>query len=198
MNENIPFKHKIPTFLVYSRLILGFVILVIAILLGTKMKETILVLMVIGFLTDVFDGVIARKYKIDSDELRRLDSKIDRIFWVLVVLSCYMMYPDFIKSTLPKIALIFGLELIAVLISYLRFKKYPAPNNYLSKLWGIFVLVSIFEIILSGSSNLLFNLMILIGILSRIDSILIYSILENWERDIISFYHAFKLSLIHI
>ena len=192
MNENLAFKHKIPTLLVYSRLVLGMIILLIAILFGSEMKEIILVLLVIGFLTDVFDGIIARKYKIDSDELRRLDSKIDRIFWSLVLVSCYLMYPEFIKSTLPKIALIFGLELIAVLISYLRFKKYPAPHNYLSKLWGCFVLVSIFEIILSGSSNLLFNLMILFGVLSRIDGILIYSILENWERDIISFYHAFR------
>lgn len=185
--------NNIPILLIYTRLILGIVILLLTLKTGIDFKEMIFAFIIIGFLTDVFDGIIARKLDIDSDKIRRMDSKVDRIFWLLTLLSTYLMYPEFIKGTIPKIMLIFVFEFLAFLVSYLKFKKIPAPHNYLSKLWGCFVLLSLCQIVLTGSSDLLFNLMIITGVLSRIDSIVIYKILKNWERDIPSFYHAIQI-----
>ncbi len=185
--------NNIPILLIYSRVILGIGILILTLSTGIAYKEIIFTFIIIGFLTDVFDGIVARKLKIDSDLIRRLDSKADRIFWLLILLSTYLMYPDFIKSKSLQIILILVFELFAFLVSYLKFQKIPAPHNYLSKLWGCFVLLSLCEIVLTGSSNLLFNLMVLTGVLSRVDSMFIYKILEKWERDIPSFYHAIQI-----
>lgn len=193
MKVNVNLSNKIPEALIYSRLVLGLCILGITIISNNTHKEFIVILILIGFLTDVFDGVVARKLNIDTDYIRRLDSKIDRIFWILVLVSAYLMYPGFIIGVIPKVALIFAFEFMALMISYIRFKKIPAPHNYLSKLWGCLVLISLCEITLKGYSNLLFNAMIVIGIISRIDSIFIYSILKNWERDIPTSYHAFQI-----
>ena len=92
-----------PILLIYSRVILGIVILMLVLSTGTTYKALIFSLIIVGFLTDVFDGIIARKLDIDSDLIRRLDSKADRIFWLLILLSTFLMYPEFIKSRIPQL-----------------------------------------------------------------------------------------------
>ena len=105
------------------------------------------------------------------------------------------MYPSFILSCLPKLIFLFGFEILAIVITCWKFGKIPAPHNLLSKMWGCLVLISLCEIVLFGSSNVFFDGMIFIGIISRIESLLIYSVLKSWDRDIPSLYHAYQLRL---
>ncbi|MEM9820545.1 MAG: CDP-alcohol phosphatidyltransferase family protein [Bacteroidota bacterium] len=186
-------SHQLPYLLIYLRLILGVFILCISLTYPYTLKEVIVGCMLLGFLTDVFDGIIARRLGIASDHLRKLDSVVDRIFWLLILLSIYLMYPVFIKSVCFKISLVLILEIVVVLLCFFRFGKMPSPHNYLSKAWGCFVLLAFCEIVLFGHSVYLFNIMIVLGMISRIESLLIYLLLNRWERDIPSFYHAYLL-----
>jgi CDP-diacylglycerol--glycerol-3-phosphate 3-phosphatidyltransferase len=43
-----------------------------------------LTLMYFGLLTDIFDGIIARKVGVSSEKLRRLDSQTDLVFLAFV------------------------------------------------------------------------------------------------------------------
>src|SRR4051795_10679120 len=40
---------------------------------------------VVGFLTDLFDGIVARRLGVATPGLRRLDSQTDLVFWLCVV-----------------------------------------------------------------------------------------------------------------
>jgi len=77
-------KTKIPIALIYARLIIGFVILLLSIVNTGHYNIWAVTLLTIGLLTDVFDGIIARRLNISTQRLRRMDSTIDVVFFVAV------------------------------------------------------------------------------------------------------------------
>jgi len=183
----------IPILLIYFRLLAGLVILVIAMFKLDNAIPWIIGFMLTGFFSDILDGMVARKLGTSSVALRQLDSIIDRIFWLLVLVACYILYPDFIQSKWMALVLLLTMELLTYLFSLIKFSKTPAPHNLLSKLWGVTIVITLIEIIVSGSSGGMFNIMIYLGILSRFDSLIIHILLKEWDHDIPSFYHAYQL-----
>ena len=76
----MPLKYQIPTLLVYSRLLLGFLIVVVTILRPSFYPLYTVVFLTLGLMSDIFDGIIARHLGVSDEKLRRLDSNIDQIF----------------------------------------------------------------------------------------------------------------------
>ena len=185
--------NKIPLYLIYARSAFGLLIPIIAYLNWEQKIPIIVSLIIIGFLADIFDGIIARKLNVSTAGLRLVDSVVDRIFWLLVLYTCYILHPKYIMEVIGLLILVLSQDLLVYVVSIIRFKKIPSPHNLLSKLWAILIAISFVEIIIRGESST-FNLMIIIGIISRIDSLLIYLILKNWDHDIPSSYHAYQLT----
>lgn len=184
--------NRIPQLLIWSRIGIGLLCMYLA-MLGIEYRTWICILMIVGLLTDIFDGIIARKLNISSVSLRKLDSIVDRFFWLMILASCYILYPEYIKSLLPFVGIILLFEAIVFGISFVKFGKAPSPHNLISKAWGISVAIAFGVIILTGTSQAAFYTMFGLAILSRTDSALIYLILRTWDHDIPSFYHAILL-----
>ena len=70
--------------LIRFRLLLAPIILGLAYFIGESAKITIVILMYLGLLSDILDGIIARKQNISSEKLRRMDSQTDMIFWLSI------------------------------------------------------------------------------------------------------------------
>lgn len=183
--------NRIPILLIYSRLVIGLALLLLAIFNPLDSVPWITGLILIGFISDIMDGIVARKLGVSTISLRKLDSIIDRIFWLIVLITCFVLYPSFMLTKWEIIAFLILLELIVFSFSLIKFYKIPSPHNFLSKLWGVAILATLMEIILTGSSSWLFNLMILLGIVSRFDSLMIHILLRQWDHDIPSMYHAY-------
>ena len=184
--------NRLPHLLVYSRIVIGLLCVVLA-SQGIAWRVSIFVLMLIGLLTDIFDGILARRLGVSTVALRKLDSIVDRFFWLMILLSCYILYPQYIQSILIYVVIILLCEGIVFAISFLRFGKAPSPHNLISKVWGISVTWSFGVIILTGSSHIAFMVMFGLAVLSRFDSALIYCLLRTWDHDIPSFRHALAI-----
>lgn len=184
--------NRLPHLLVYSRIVIGLLCVVLA-SQGITWRVSIFVLMLIGLLTDIFDGILARRLGVSTVTLRKLDSIVDRFFWLMILLSCYILYPEYIQSILVYVVIILLCEGIVFAISFLRFGKAPSPHNLISKVWGISVTWSFGVTILTGTSHIAFMIMFGLAVLSRFDSALIYCLLRTWDHDIPSFRHALAI-----
>ena len=69
---------RIPIALIYSRLFIGIVIIFISSFQIKYYKIIAIGLLSLGLLTDIFDGIIARKLNVSTEKLRRQDSAIDQ------------------------------------------------------------------------------------------------------------------------
>lgn len=81
----------IPVSLIALRAILGPLALVAA-WLHVPAFVLILILLV-GFTSDVFDGIIARRLHVATAGLRRADSLVDTLFFVCLIAAAWLRYP---------------------------------------------------------------------------------------------------------
>ena len=85
------------------------------------------------------------------------------------------------------------MEIAVYVISFIKFKKQPCTHSFLSKLWGITLLVAFTSLIGFSHAGIPFAMAIIMGLISQLDIILIILILPKWTHDIPSAYHAYLI-----
>ena len=138
---------NIPVALIVFRFLLAPIILVLACFIRESSKPIILILMYLGLISDILDGIIARKQNISSEKLRRMDSQTDMIFWLSIGFATWILYPKLISDNSIAIWTILGMEVACYVISIVRFKRETCTHAFLSKLWGITLLIAFTSLI---------------------------------------------------
>lgn len=174
----------------YTRLALGFVIIFLSYSQTTYFRIIIVSLIFLGLLTDVFDGIIARRLNISTQKLRRMDSSVDQVFWISCLIGAYLICEDFFKANALKLVIILLVESLTYVVSYFRFRKEVATHAFLSKLWTLTIMGTLIQVVVSCNSSVLFNICFYIGIISRLEIIAILIIIKEWTNDVPSIYHA--------
>lgn len=183
----------IPYLLIALRFIFAPVILSLSYFMGEKSRLIILVLMYLGLITDIFDGIIARKTGVSSEKLRRLDSQTDMVFWLSLGFAVYFLNPDLIKNEWIGVIIILGMEALCYIVSWLKFGKETCTHAFLSKMWGLSLLITFTYLIGFQVAGWAFYLTVVLGFIAHIDVILIILILPKWQYDVPSSYHAWKI-----
>lgn len=150
--------------------------------------------MITALVTDVFDGIIARKLGVSSEKLRLWDSNVDVFFWLITISSIFYLNSEFVKGEWLPIVSLFLLELFAYIIAHIRFKKAIATHSILAKVWTVTLLFFLIDLTLHAQSHLFFWMCVVVGVLSRIEIILMMIFLKKWTSDVPSIFSVFKLN----
>lgn len=185
---------RIPFLLIYSRILIGLLIGILAIYRIDNYPIWIVVLMSLGLLSDIADGIVARKLNVSSENLRVWDSNVDQFFWLITISSIFYLNIEFVKENILWISIVLLLELMAYLISYIKFKKPIATHSILSKLWTLTLLWFLVDLTLHASSRSPFFICIALGILSRLEINLIILRLKKWTTDVPSIFVVSKIN----
>lgn len=186
-------KNKIPIMLIYSRLFIAWLILSLGIAKFETSSVIIAWLLVIGIITDIFDGIVARHLKLSTIHLRQLDTKIDRLFWICALVSLAMLHPDFLIDHFAGIVILGFLELAAWFIGKLKFKENISFHSILSKFWAISILITFLDALNDGKANLSFSITFWYGLIAQLDIVFIAFILPELQCDIPSAWHAIQI-----
>lgn len=184
---------NIPIALILFRLTSAPIIIMLAYFVGTSARPLILTLMYLGLISDILDGIIARKQNISNASLRRMDSQVDMVFWLSIGFATWILHPQLIEDHSYAIITILIMEVACYVISLVKFKKETCTHAFLSKLWGLTLLAAFTSLIGFNHAGIPFQLAIILGLISHIDRILITLILPKWTHDIPSAYHAYLI-----
>lgn len=184
-------KNKIPAALIWFRLLAGLLIVWLA--FKDADREWIVLLMTTGLLSDIFDGIIARRLNISTQTLRRLDSSVDQVFWLCIVVATYIIAPGFYKDNWVSIVILLSAEALCYVVCYLRFRKEVATHAIASKIWTLILFATLVDIVLNSTSNFWFQLCFYAGLLTRLEVLSILLLIREWTNDVPSVYHAILL-----
>lgn len=185
-------KSNIPKTLLFSRLAFAFVIILLTLIRPTSSKGIVLSLMYMGIITDIFDGIIARRLNVSSKDFRILDTAFDLLFYASILCYIYRVAPGVFSKNRLLIQVIICLECLMYFVSLIKFRKLPSPHAILSKFWGLYLTVE-FTLLIMGVAGWHFTFALLIGVIVHVDRVLIYTLIRQWDHDIPSCYHAFQL-----
>ena len=147
---------------------------------------------VIAVLSDIFDGIIARRLKVSTVQLRQADSWADICLYLSVAISAWLVYPQvIINFRLPLLSVI-AIQLILFAISLIKFQKFPSFHTYTAKAWGLTLLVATVGLFGFSYANTLW-LPIIFCWINSLEEIAMTLILPIWQCDVLSIFHAVDL-----
>lgn len=144
-----------------------------------------------GFVSDVFDGVVARRFGVATSFLRRLDSAVDIVFYVAVAYAAWRLYPAAFGGIKWWVAVIVAGEAVNHVIALRKFGREPSYHAWSAKCWGLLLFLGLFLLLGMGVSSLL-PLVIGVGLVAQLEVLAITLVLTEWQHDVPSVWHAYR------
>jgi CDP-diacylglycerol--glycerol-3-phosphate 3-phosphatidyltransferase len=125
----------IPLGLTLLRLLLGPA--VVALALWKVDRMIFLPVLAVGLYTDIFDGIMARRFGVSSAWLRRLDSSVDLTFYLCALAATVIVAPDTATRAVVPFTILLISEAACVGVSLARFGRMPATHCYSAKAYAL-------------------------------------------------------------
>jgi CDP-diacylglycerol--glycerol-3-phosphate 3-phosphatidyltransferase len=174
----------IPYGLIALRVVAGLSILALALAVGASARWACAVLLAVGVLSDIFDGVIARRLDCVTDRLRTFDSRADVIFWLCATAAVLVLHPPLIATLWPLVVVLGAMELTGHAIGFVRFRKEASPHHLLSKLFGLALWALLTQLLIAGTGGWVLPVAFAMGVASQLEAWAIMLILPTWRCDV--------------
>ena len=179
-------KRHLPFALTTLRLLLGPVALVCAFM--NVARWIYLPILVTGTLSDIYDGILARRYGVATPALRRYDSVTDVIYYLFILAAAFLLCKPVVTQNWPLIALILWSEVGTILTSYVRFGKYPATHSYLAKFYGLCLLAALIALLVFNTGSWTIIALTIIALTANLEIIAIHFLMNTPPVDVRSIF----------
>lgn len=147
----------------------------------------------IAVLSDIFDGIIARRLRVSTATLRQADSWADVCLYLCVCASAAFVHPEAIAAArFPLLAVV-----VAQLIWWgINLGKYGRPasyHTYSAKLWGITLFLATLALFGCNYAGITLWLAAIVGLIHTLEEICMTLLLPVWTHDVLSLFHALRL-----
>ena len=143
--------------------------------------------------SDIFDGVLARRWKCDTAGLRLFDSIADTVFYLFVALALWTGRSAALRENAPLLLALLGLEATRYVLDLAKFGKPASYHSYLAKRWGLVMALAVVTALAASGGGLLIRLSLLLGLLCSVEGRAMSFILPRWTRDVNSIAAAIGL-----
>jgi len=181
---------RIPSILVGIRFVIAPLLLLDA--LDHHSTNWFVIGYVIAIISDIFDGIIARRLGVSTIQLRQADSWADIWLFICLAMSTWLVYPQVLIDFQTPLLLALAAQLLLFTISLIKFRKFPSFHTYTAKVWGLLLLITTVSLFGFGYAKLLW-LAIVLCWLNSLEEIVMTLILPEWKCDVLSIFHALNL-----
>jgi CDP-diacylglycerol--glycerol-3-phosphate 3-phosphatidyltransferase len=149
--------------------------------------------LVAAFLSDVFDGIVARRLGIATPNLRRLDSIADSLFYVGALAAAWHLQPQALLEHRTGLILLVLLEAARYAFDLRKFGREASYHMWSSKLWGLALFAGFFSLLALGRTGWAVSAAVWLGIVADLEGLAISVVLRQWMNDVPSIVHAWRL-----
>jgi CDP-diacylglycerol--glycerol-3-phosphate 3-phosphatidyltransferase len=178
MKINIPLN--IPNILSLYRL-LSFPFVLYAALKGYENIFTLL--LCINLVTDILDGLIARKFNMMTNIGARLDSIADLGTYILAFTGIYCFKAAEFQPHIFSFSIFIGLFVFCNLLALLKFKKFPSLHLYSWKIGGYIQGIFFFCLFVFGFNTIFYYVMLVWGIAAFLEHICVQLLLKEMRSN---------------
>lgn len=155
-------------------------------------KKLFIIMLSINLITDILDGFIARKFKLQTEFGARLDSIADIGSYILAFSGMSILERNFINEYKIEFIIIISLYILPQLISFIRFKRPTSFHLYISKVTGYIQGIFIFSYFLIGFSPMYFYFMMTVCCAAYLESAVIVLLIPELRSNVKGIYFMIK------
>ena len=145
-------------------------------------------LVIVSLVTDVFDGLIARRWHQETDLGTKLDSWADLVTYALAMCGMATFEWPFIVAHRVAFSLMMSCYLIAQALSLGRFHRLINLHLYTSKAMGVVIGVFFTLYFVAAYIPCIFYGMFALSILNNIEEVLVLSLLPEYRSNVPGLY----------
>ncbi|MDW5264865.1 MULTISPECIES: CDP-alcohol phosphatidyltransferase family protein [Acidobacteriaceae] len=150
-------------------------------------------IVIVALLSDIYDGILARRWGVETASLRVSDSIADTIFYLGVVGALLMREPGVIWGNLRLFAALFSLEVFRCLFDFWKYRKTASYHSYLAKCWGLVIVVAVVAVLSFDKQPTLIVVALVLGIVVNLEGLAMSLILPRWKNDVKTLGQAWAL-----
>ena len=190
VTSNSRFARAIPRALVAFRAACAPLIVILA--WQSPSRELLAGIFAAGFASDVFDGVLARRYGTSTSALRHADTLADTLFYAAAAAAVALRVPDAFAGLRVSLALFVTVYAARAVFEVARYGRVASYHMWSARLFGL-LLAAAFEVALvTGRPSPLLTSALMVGIENELEGFLASSILPSWQADVPSIVHAIR------
>jgi CDP-diacylglycerol--glycerol-3-phosphate 3-phosphatidyltransferase len=168
------------------RLLLGPIALACA--LTNVPRWIYLPILITATLSDIYDGILARRFGVATPTLRRYDSITDVIYYLFILAVAWRLCQPILAQNWILIMLILFSEAGCILVSYVRFGKYPATHSYLAKFYGLCLLAALVALLVFNASSWVLVALTIVALITNLEIIVIHFAMNTPPVDVRSIF----------
>lgn len=146
-----------------------------------------------GFLSDIYDGILARRWGTATAALRIADSAADTVFYVGVLVAVVERHWQVIHARLWLLAVLLGLETTRVVFDWLKFGRMASYHSYASKAWSALLALATIALLCFNRGFWLTTVAIAWGILCDLEGLAMSAVLPRWAHDVKNLRRALRI-----
>jgi phosphatidylglycerophosphate synthase len=148
---------------------------------------------VVGALvSDIYDGVLARRWRCDTAGVRLFDSIADTVFYLCTAFALWMSQPQLWRSYGGLLVVLLVLEAVRFAFDFAKFGRPASYHSYLAKLWGLVMAVAVVGVFALDRSNVVPAALVL-GILCDVEGLAMSVVMPVWRKDVKTVHAALSL-----
>ena len=178
----------VPNILSVSRIVL---LPILFIFISLKMYFSFTVAYAILGMTDMFDGMIARKFNMKTEIGKQLDSVSDLFFFLSSAYFIHVLYTEYLNPNLTLLFIFMGILATSFVVSYIRCGKIILMHTFLAKFCAVLVY---FLVILSYffDTTLFITFILYAYVITFTEEMLIFIMFGDIDPDTVSIFHLIK------
>ena len=153
--------------------------------------EAFLLLFLLGLVSDVLDGVVARRFGLETDLGAQLDQWADFALWGCLPLAAWWLWPEVLRREAPYVVLAIVCLLAPTAIAYVKYREVPGYHTWSAKTSAVLMGVSV-PLLLVFDVAWPFRIAALWQLVAAVDELGITFVYAECHHDVSSVFHAVR------
>jgi phosphatidylglycerophosphate synthase len=150
-------------------------------------------MVVAALVSDIYDGVLARRWHCDTSAVRLFDSMADTFFYLCTAGALWIVQPTLWHRYAAPLAVLLTLEAVRFAFDFRKFGKPTSYHSWLAKTWGLTLAIAVIAAFAKGWSHPLVPIALWTGIVCNLQGLAMSVALPAWRKDVKSFRAAWLL-----
>jgi CDP-diacylglycerol--glycerol-3-phosphate 3-phosphatidyltransferase len=145
-----------------------------------------------AFVSDVFDGVAARRRRNATPELRLADTIVDTIFYVAAAIGLKIAVPDAYRGLWLPLVLLIVVHVSRSTFELTKYGRIASYHMWSARFLGVLLVAAFGYAFAAGRPTVLLECAMWVGIANEIEGFAASVLLPDWRADVPSVVHAYR------
>lgn len=145
-----------------------------------------------GVLSDIFDGIIARRTGTATASLRMADTIVDTMFYAAAGLAAGVAVPGAYDGAWLPLSLLIAVHVSRTTFEMIKFGRVASYHMWSSKILGLWLALALGVGFGTGGPTVLLPIGLWLGVANELEGFAASAILPAWRCDVPSLLHALR------